>query len=155
MDKIKKIKNFTFTSDKMKKYSLVFQIHSNSELNISAVEENSKKKFSSNFSLNYLKNNRYLSLLDTIEEMFDEIINRITLKNPLLYEEKDCLKIVIETSHFKFKDITLSIGDQEKNINERLNELYDIVWKLEEREKKKDEKIIYYYLFNYLYSFIK
>ena len=53
MDKIKKIKNFSFTSDKMKKYSLVFQIHSNSELNISAVEENSKKKFSSNFSLNY------------------------------------------------------------------------------------------------------
>ena len=51
------------------------------------------------------------------------------------------MKIVIETSHFKFKDITLSIGDQEKNINERLNELYDIVWKLEEREKKKDEKI--------------
>ena len=79
MDKIKKIKNFTFTSDKMKKYSLVFQIHSNSELNISAVEENSKKKFSSNFSLNYLKNNRYLSLLDTIEEMFDEIINRINI----------------------------------------------------------------------------
>ena len=65
------------------------------------------------------------------------------------------MKIVIETSHFKFKDITLCIGDQEKNINERLNELYDIVWKLEEREKTKDEKIIYYYLFNYLYSFIK
>ena len=61
MDKIKKIKNFSFTSDKMKKYSFVFQINSNSELNVSAVEENSKKKFSSNFSLNYLKNNRYLS----------------------------------------------------------------------------------------------
>ena len=141
MDKIEKIKNFAFTSDKMKKYSFVFQINSNSELNVSAVEEISKKKFSSNFSLNYLKNNRYLSLLDTIEEMFDEIINRITLKNPLLYEEKDCLKIVIETSHFKFKDITLCIGDQEKNINERLNELYDIVWKLQEREQIKDEKI--------------
>lgn len=144
MDEIKKIKNFVFTSDKMKKYSITFQINLNSELNVSAIEENTKKKFSSDFSLSYLKNNRYLSLLDTIEEMFDEIINRITKKNPLLYEEKNFLKIVIETSHFKFKDITLCIEDKEKNISEKINELYDIVWKLQEREKIKDEKIIIY-----------
>ena len=138
---MKKSKNYILTSDKMRKYSIIFQTELNSELSISATEENFQKKYSKNFSLSSLKSNKYLSSLDTIDEIFDEIINRISFKTPSLYEETNCLKIVIETFHSKFKEVTLYLEEKEKNINDKIEELYSIIKQLKEKEKIQDEKI--------------
>ena len=71
----------------------------------------------------------------------DEIINRISFKTPSLYEETNCLKIVIDTFHSKFKDITFYLEEKEKNINDKIDELYSIIKQLKEKEKIQDEKI--------------
>ena len=138
---LKKSKNFTLTSDKNKNYSICFQTELNSELSISANEENFQKKYYKNFSLIILQKNKYLSTLDTIDEIFDEIINKISSKTPTLYEETNTLKIVIETSHSKFKDITFYLDEKEKNINDKIAELYSIIKQLKEKEQIQEEKI--------------
>ena len=91
--------------------------------------------------MHILKKNKYLSSLDTIDEIFDEIINKISFKNPTIYEETNCLKIVIETFHSKFKDITFYLDEKEKNINDKIEELYSIIKQLKEKELIQDEKI--------------
>ena len=140
-DFLKKSKNFTLTSDKNRKYSINFQTDLNSELQISAAEENLGKKYFQNLSLSLLKKNKYLSSLDTIDEIFDEIMNKISFKTPTINEETNCLKIVIETFHSKFKDITFYLNEKEKNINDKFGELYSIIKQLKEKELAQDEKI--------------
>ena len=140
-DFLKKSKNFTLTSDKNRKYSINFQTDLNSELQISAAEENLGKKYFQNLSLSLLKKNKYLSSLDTIDEIFDEIMNKISFKTPTINEETNCLKIVIETFHSKFKDITFYLNEKEKNINDKFEELYSIIKQLKEKELTQDEKI--------------
>ena len=103
--------------------------------------KNFQKKYYKNFSLIILQKNKYLSTLDTIDEIFDEIINKISSKTPTLYEETNTLKIVIETSHSKFKDITFYLDEKEKNINDKIDELYSIIKQSKEKEQIQDEKI--------------
>ena len=125
----------------MKKYIISFQTECNSEISITATEENKSKIYYKKFSLTFLKKNKYLSLLDTIDEIFDEIINLLTHKNPTLYEENNCLKIIIETFHSKFKDITFYLDEKKKSVNDSIDELYLIINQLKEKEKIQDEKI--------------
>ena len=140
-DFVKKSKSFIFISDKNKKFSFYFQTHLNSEISISANEDNLKKKYYKDFSLIFLKKNKYFSSLDTIDEIFDEIINKISLKKPLINEETNSLKVVIETFHSKFKEITFYLDEKEKTTNEKIEELYSIIYQLKEKEKMQDEKI--------------
>ena len=144
MEKIfsEKSKDLILTSDKMKKYFISFQTNINSELQISAYpEENSGKRYSNNYSIDLLKKNKYLNTLDTIEEIFEEIMNKISFKTPILYEEPNCLKIVIRTLHTKYKDITFYLNQKEKNTNDKIEELYSIINHLKEKELIQDEKI--------------
>ena len=137
-----KSKDLILTSDKMKKYFISFQTDINSELKISAYpEENSGKRYSNNYSIDLLKKNKYLNTLDTIEEIFEEIMNKISFKTPVLYEEPNCLKIVIKTLHSKYRDITFYLNQKEKNINDKIEELYSIINHLKEKELIQDEKI--------------
>ena len=89
-----------------------------------------------------LKCNKYLLLLDTIDEIFEEIINKIEFKKPMLFEETNSLKIIIETGHSKFKDIIFYLKEKEKNINDKFNELYLYINELKEKEKNQDKKIV-------------
>ena len=134
-------KQFAFASDKMNKYCITFQTAINSELSIIAIQDNHQKQYSTNISLKFLKNNKYLSSLDTIDEIFDEIINKINYKSPSLYEENNNLKIVIDTLHSKYKEITFELKEKEKSASDKIEELYLLITQLKEKEKQQDEKI--------------
>ena len=110
-------------------------------MNIIAIGEYDQKKYSNIYSLNELKNYKYLSSLETIDEMFDELIDKLEKKEPKLIEEDNSLKLSIETGHTKFKQVNLYINQKEKGIFEKYDELYLIINKLKENEKKQDEKI--------------
>lgn len=138
---LKKSKEFSLSSDKMKKYFISFQTECNSEISIAATGESISKIYYKKYPFTVLKKNKYFSLFDTIDEIFDEIINLIAHKNPMLYEEKNCLKIIIETFHSKFKDITFYLDEKKKSVNDSINELYLIINQLKEKEKIQDEKI--------------
>ena len=138
---IQKSKSFTFYSDKKNKFTVKFEAKINSEMAIIATEENNHKKYCQNYSLNSLKSNKYFLSLDTIDEIFDEIINKISYKTPSLFEDSKNLTIVIETFHSKFKDITFYLQEKEKNINDKVDELYFLISQFNIKEKEQDEKI--------------
>ena len=136
-----KAKNFTLLSDGNNNYNITIQYHLNSEINIIAINPYDQKKFSNNFTLNELKYYKYLSLLETLDEIYDELIDKIEKKTPKIVEEKNSLKFSIDTGHTKFKEINIYLNQKEKSIIEKYNELYTIVNELQEKEKIQDEKI--------------
>ena len=137
----KRTKHFSLNSKGNINYDIYLQIESPSEIRITAIQSNLKKKFEHIYSLESLKSIKYLSLLETIDEIYDEIINKIELKIPLIIEETNNLKINIETFHTKFKEINFYLEEKEKNTNDKFNEIYLYINELRENEKKQNEKI--------------
>ena len=136
-----KFKNYSILSDRNNNYNITIQYHLNSEINIIAINDYDQKKFSNNFTLNELKYYKYLSLLDTLDEIYDELIDKIEKKPPKIIEKNNSLKLSIDTGHTKFKEINIYLNQKEKSIIEKYNELYSIVNELQEKEKIQDEKI--------------
>ena len=83
------IKSFTITSDKNRTFNINFQNKSSSSLYIYAYFQNeiTKIEYENNFSLEGLKDNKYLSLFDTINDIFEEIISILNknLKEVILF----------------------------------------------------------------------
>ena len=69
----KRTKHFSLNSKGNINYDICFQIESPLEIRITAIQSNLKKKFETNYSLESLKKIKYLSLLETIDEIYDEI----------------------------------------------------------------------------------
>ena len=137
----KKTKNFILFSDKNKKYNLFIQSELNSKIIITAIDVIKQTKYSESYTLDTLKYNKYLSLFDSIEEIFDELNDKIAKIKPKLYEEDNSIKLIIKTFHTKYKEINFYLKEKDKNINEKYNELIFIINELKEKEKKQDEKI--------------
>ena len=137
-DKIQKSQNFSVFSDKNTNYHIFIHSKKNDEINFIAIEILTQIKYSCAYPLNKLKNNKYLSSLYTIDEIFDDKIEK---KLPKLIEEENLLKLVIETGHTKFKEINIYFIKKEKSFLEKYNELYLIINEFKEKEKKQDEKI--------------
>ena len=134
-------KFFSLLSDKNRYYQINFEINSNSSINIIAIDNNHEREYYEYCSLDVLRNIKYLSLLDTIDDIFEEIKDKIEKKEPKLYEESNILKLVIETGHTKFRQIIFDLKEKEKNINNNFNELYIIIKELREKEITQDQKI--------------
>lgn len=140
-DEQKLYKKSYILSDKNRYYNILIQSNLNSQINITAIEQIYQKKYFESYSLYKLKNIKYLSSLDTINDIFVEIKDKIEKSKPNIYEEKNSLKLVIATDHTKFKEIIFNLNEKEKDINDKLYELNIEMNKLREKEKKQDEKI--------------
>ena len=74
----KKIKNFNLFSKNNKKYTISIQIELNSNLSIVATEIKKNKEYYEYYSIDDLKNNsKYFMSLDTMDEIFEEIKDKI------------------------------------------------------------------------------
>ena len=103
------IKSFTITSDKNRTFNINFQNKSSSSLYIYAYFQNeiTKIEYENNFSLEGLKDNKYLSLFDTINDIFEELISILNknLKEVKIIEEKAKITINIPIGGTKMKPI--------------------------------------------------
>ena len=105
-----------------------------------------------NFLLKILKKNKYLSILDSLGEIYEEITNLIKKKKKdiKLIEKDNKLEINIPLESIKVKEIILNLNEKEKNEKELINDLYIIISNLKqenkdlkENQKKLEEKINY------------
>lgn len=139
--KISKLINYSFLSDKNNKYEITIQKELNNKISITAFDVYNLKKYADTFSINDFKKYKYLSLLETIEEIFDELIDKIEKNLPKLIEKNNVLQIHIETGHTKFKEINIYLNEKATVFNEDYKELYSIIIKLQEKEKLHDTQI--------------
>ena len=120
----KQIKNFNLISENNKKYTISIQIELNSNLSIVAKESKKNKEYYEYYSIDDLKNiSKYFMSLDTMDEIYEEIKDKIEKMEPSIVEEKNILKLVLKTGHTKFKEIFFDLQEKELNVTEKFNEL--------------------------------
>ena len=151
-----KNKRKTLTCGKDEEYSIDF-INEGSKLKIIAKKESDILSiiYSSTFSLEDIKKfsffgNDYESIDDCLDEIFDKLEKRDKDENKTVIEKKDSELITITISKFSKRCPTIyfTLKKQEKNDNEKYDELLDIVVKMKKNQeneiKKLQNKINYY-----------
>ena len=93
---------------------------------------------------------KYLSICDSIDEIYEELTYEFSTKTPTIYENDTNINIYIPISHSKYKEIPFTLDNIIKKENEiKKEELYNIISDLQKMNQKFEEEkkgfIILYY----------
>ena len=123
------IKNYSVISDKNRKF-LINIINNHDSIFLSAICESEIKKdeYKKECKLEELKKIKYLSILDSIDDIFEEIINLFEKKSSeiKIIEETNKILINIPLEGKIIKDIILSLDLKVKSTEEKYDELYNL-----------------------------
>ena len=112
----KKSKYISITSNKYREYDIIIESELNNLINIIANEKENNNKYCEHYDLDNLRKIKYFSLFDSIDEIFEEIKDKVTKKEPQLCEESNSLQLRIDTGNTKFKEIIFSLKKMKMNI---------------------------------------
>ena len=130
---------FEFISDKNNSYTIMLSIKTNSYIELIASEKSNifKKSFSNQYTLEQLKDIKYFILFDNLEEIFDEILDRIKNNEISLKENNNNLIISISLPISKIKEIKFELFEHKKDEKETISDLTKIIL-----EVKKENEIL-------------
>ena len=138
-------KTFSIKSDKNTSFTLDIQ-NKKSSIYLHAFTQNEfqKKDFDKDFSLKDFKENKYFSLFDSIDEIYDEMINFISTKTSeiKIKEEQNIIIIIIPTGLFKIKEIILTLNEKEKDEKQQINDLFNIIYNLKQENNELKSNMI-------------
>jgi methyl-accepting chemotaxis protein len=146
---LKSEKTYTLISDKKSSFNINFKNFSTYiEIQAKYQDNMSKNEFNGKFFLEKLKLNKFLSIYDSIDEIYEEIMNEISKNNLILIENENNILIKIPIGLTKYKEIVFELNKQTKSVKEICRDLYDIVCdlkkqinKIEIDKNEKNEKI--------------
>ena len=128
-------KNYSVISDKNNKY-LIDIINNHNSISLYAMLESEIKndEYQKEYKLEDFKTIKFLSILDSIDDIFEEIINFFDkkLSEIKIREETNKILINIPLEGVKIKDIILSLDLKIKSTEEKYNQLYNIILKLKD-----------------------
>ena len=127
-------KEIELKSDKNNLYKIIFTSNENN-LIIQASSKNSliNETFSNKFSIEKIRENKYLSICDNLKEVCNELESRINTKDMIIIEEENNLIISIALPSVKVKEIKFGLIKNTKNENEKINELTNIILELKNK----------------------
>ena len=127
-------KEIELKSDKNNLYKIIFTSNENN-LIIQASSKNSliNETFSNKFSIEKIRENKYLSICDNLKEVCNELESRINTKDMLIIEDENNLIISIALPSVKVKEIKFGLIKITKNENEKINELTNIILELKNK----------------------
>ena len=101
----------------------------NSSLSINAIN---KSKINNNFystsiTFEEFKKNRYFSQFDDLNEICQELNERIKPNNMKLIQNNNSLVLTVFLPSTKFTEISFNLKEKEKSDKEKINELYTII----------------------------
>ena len=102
----KKQAAYNFTSDKNNSFNVIFNNCSKYIQIISDLEKDSEKKeYEQILFLEELKSNKYLSICDTIDQMYEQVITELNNNNDKIkiIEENNKIDIIIPIKHVNVK----------------------------------------------------
>ena len=139
---IKQENSYSIISDKNHTFNLIFQ-NLNSIIGISASYENDfiKHNYEKKLILDELKQNKYLALCETIDEIYDELIRLLNKNKFKIIEETNSIYISIPIEHSKLKEILFEVNEIIKNDSEKINELFSIISNMKQEIKNLIEEI--------------
>ncbi len=142
------IANFEAISDKNNQFKIVLKNKNNSLFISCRMNENIINHiYEKSFSMEQIQQNKYFYQFDTISEIIKEIILKNNTKKPLIKEGENEISLIIYLSTSKIKDVIFSIPEKKKNSDDKIEELYQIIFDMkkeinelkEENKKIKDE----------------
>ena len=128
---INKQKNLELISDKSHKFKISF-INEGTYLKIICTCENELKilhSYESNFKLEKIKENKLFYFYESIDEVLSDLFKIIDEKHKELHllEETNKVILIIPLPLLKVKEIIFPILEVEKNDNQKIKELYNII----------------------------
>ena len=128
---IKQENSYSIISDKNHTFNLIFQ-NLNSTIGILASYENDfiKHNYEKKLILDELKQNKYLALCDSIDEIYEELITLMKKNQFKIIEETNQIYISIPVEYVKVK-----------NDSEKINELFSIISNMKKEMKEFKEQI--------------
>ena len=137
---------YNINSNKGNSFNIIVK-NLNSFIEITANYQDNKEinQFSKKYSLLNLKEIKFLSICDSIDEIYDELLFEFSKNNSTLLEETDQIIINIPIIHAKYKEISFVLNKRTKTEKEMCQDLYKIISNLQEqiniKDKENNEKI--------------
>ena len=145
-EKIKEEKSFQFISNKQNNFNIIFQnCSSYIKLYTNIQNELINKEYEKKYYLEDLKKNKFLSLCDSIDEVYEQLILELQKKNnKMIIEKEKEIEIIIPVELVKVKEIKFILLEKIKS-NEDLfkyifNELKNL--KNEDNNLKNEIKLL-------------
>ena len=138
---IKQENSYSIISDKNHSFNLIFQ-NLNSIIGISASYQDDimKHNYEKKLTLDELKQNKYLGICESIDEIYEELI-RLMKKNQFeIIEQTNQIYISIPVEYVKVKEILFVVNEITKNDSEKINELFSIISNMKKEMKEFKEQ---------------
>ena len=141
--KPKNCKTLNLKSDKNNDFEIQFYVYENNLI----FEGNTKnaipqKNYKKIYSLENVQTNKYFLICETINEIYDEILNQISQNETgvKINEKMNNLILTIPLNTKKIKECSFEIDEVANNTNGQISELYTIVNQLTNEVKTLKEK---------------
>ena len=134
--------NYKIISNKNNSFNITIKnLTSTIEINAFYQDEIKLNEYKEKYSLKKLKEIKFLSNCDSIDEIYDELIFELSKNNSQILENENQISIIIPVVHAIYKEINLTLNKKIKSDKEINQDLYKIVIILKKEMKEKDEKI--------------
>ena len=156
INEIKNEKSYIINSDKNHSFTLIIQ-NFNLSINIfTYYEDIIKHNYVKKLSLDELKQNKYFSICESIDEIYEQLILLLDRNQSFIIEEIHKVYIYIPVEYLKIKEIIFEINEINKKNSEKINDLINYISiinieiqnlkeenkKLKEENKNLNEKIL-------------
>ena len=131
--------DFDIISDKNNSFNVIFYNCSNYIKIKSIFEKDSmEKEYEQILFLEELKSNLFLSICDSIDEMYDQIIMELKNNNKKnIIEENNNINIIIPINNIKVKEIKFTLKEKIKTQQELIQKLFDEIKNIKNKTKEK------------------
>jgi hypothetical protein len=138
---LKSEKTYKIVSDKNNSFSIIFKnLDSCIEIYAYYQDEILKHFYNNKFTLDSLKkNNRYFSLFESIDEVYNDLIILLDKNQTKILEDKNFISISIPMESLKIKELLFVINKLEKNDNEKMQEIFSLILEMKTEIKKLNE----------------
>ena len=139
---IKQENSYTIISDKNHSFNITFQ-NLNSNIGISTIYEEDimKHYYEKKFNLNELKQNKYIGLCNSIDEIYQLLIMLLKKNQTKIIEKNNQIHISIPVEYVNITEILFVVNEIRNNDNEKNNELFSIIKQEIKNFKEKIKKI--------------
>ena len=142
--KLKTQNIFDIITNKNNSYKIIFNNFSNFiQIKTNFEKDLAKKEFIKNYFLEDLKSNKYFSIFDSVDEIYDQII--LDLNNSgkkIIEEENNTIAVIIPVNNIKIKQIEFTLAEKIKTDKDLIQDLFVELNNLKQKfDKLENENI--------------
>ena len=121
----RKVFNKEFTTKKNNSYLINFSLGKDIEIEANQIDNLIKKSFSNNYTFKQFKKNHYFQQFDTLNEIFDDLNEKMN-NNKISIEENEN-NLIMNIPLPSYEEIIIGLKQKNLNDNQKINELTQLI----------------------------